>query len=459
MSYGILFMLEIVILAAGKGSRMKSDLPKVLHTIADKPLVEHVIDTAQLLTGLPMKTLIGHGAEQVKQALGERHTFILQEQQLGTGHAVQQALPHLHDDALVLILYGDVPLIKKETLERLVKKVDHNSMGLLTVELANPQGYGRIVRDTVNSVVAIVEQKDATEEEQQITEVNTGIMAVNSSHLKQWLPSLSNNNAQGEYYLTDIIAMAKHQGVEIHTEQPSASWEVMGINDRRQQSELERIYQQNMAEQLLVDGVRLLDPSRFDCRGTLSVGNDVVIDINCIFKGENILGDGVVIGANCVIENSTIATGSIIKDNSIIENTTIDKHCIVGPFARLRPGTHLSQEAKVGNFVETKKAIVGKGSKINHLSYVGDAELGENVNIGAGTITCNYDGVNKHQTKIGDDVFVGSNSALVAPVSLEDGVTIGAGSTINKSVEKHTLSLTRSPQKMITGWQRPTKKV
>lgn len=451
-------MLEIVILAAGKGSRMKSDLPKVLHHLAGKPLVEHVIQAAQPLTGLPMKTLIGHGADKVQQALGDKHTFILQEQQLGTGHAVQQALPYLSDDSTVLILYGDVPLIKTETLERLIACSSDTSLGLLTVELDEPTGYGRIIRDTQQKITAIVEQKDASKDQLLITEVNTGIMAVNSKHLKQWLPSLSNNNAQGEFYLTDIIAMAKEQGITIEAEHPQYEWEVLGVNDRRQQAELERVYQRNLAEQLLVSGVTLLDPSRFDCRGTLSVGNDVVIDINCLFKGNVEIADGVTIGANCIIENAIIGTGTVIKDNTILEDVTIKENCTVGPFARLRPGTQLENNAKVGNFVETKKAHVGKGSKINHLSYVGDATLGENVNIGAGTITCNYDGVNKHQTTIGDGAFVGSNSSLVAPVKIGAGSTVGAGSTINKEVEKDTLAVTRAPQKSHKDWQRPTKK-
>jgi bifunctional UDP-N-acetylglucosamine pyrophosphorylase/glucosamine-1-phosphate N-acetyltransferase len=451
-------MLDILILAAGKGSRMKSDLPKVLHLIAGKPLVEHVINAAQPLTGLPMNALIGHGASKVQEALGDTHQYILQEQQLGTGHAVQQALPFFHDNSVVLILYGDVPLIRTETLERLVEQVTANSLALLTVDLENPRGYGRIIRDDEQKVTAIVEQKDASTAQLLINEVNTGIMAVNSAHLKQWLPLLSNDNAQGEYYLTDIIAMAQQQGVNIETEQPADQWEVLGVNDRRQQAELERIYQRNIADQLLIAGVTLLDPSRFDCRGNLSVGNDVLIDINCIFKGDVCIADGVTIGANCIIENSTIGTGSVIKDNSILEDTTVSTNCTIGPFARLRPGTHLDDGAKIGNFVETKKAVVGKGSKINHLSYVGDATLGQDVNIGAGTITCNYDGVNKHQTTIGDNVFVGSNTALVAPVNLAEGVTIGAGSTINKSVEENTLALTRSPQKSHKDWSRPTKK-
>ena len=450
-------MLDIVILAAGKGTRMKSDLPKVLHPIAGKSLLEHVIQTASPLSDRSLNIIVGHGADTVKSML-KGHNFILQEQQLGTGHAVQQALPYVHDDAIVLILYGDVPLIKQDTLQRLINSVNPNALGLLTVTLDNPQGYGRILRDTTGQVTAIVEQKDASEEQLAIAEVNTGVMAVNASHLKQWLPALSNNNAQGEYYLTDIIAMAKSQGVAIETEQPSNEWEVLGVNDRRQQAELERIYQQTLAEQLLIDGVSLIDPARFDCRGELTVGHDVVIDINCIIKGNVTIGDNVTIGAHCILDNVTIGSGSVIKDHTMLEDCDIHQHCTIGPFARLRPGTVLSDHAKIGNFVETKKAHVGKGSKINHLSYVGDATLGESVNIGAGTITCNYDGVNKHKTTIGDDVFVGSNSSLVAPVSLEKGSTIGAGSTINKSVKENTLSLTRSPQQVLTGWKRPTKK-
>ncbi len=451
-------MLDIVILAAGKGTRMKSDLPKVLHPIAGKSLVEHVIHTSKPLTDSQLNIIVGHGAEQVESKLAEfSPNFIVQQQQLGTGHAVQQALPYFRDNTVVLILYGDVPLIRQETLKRLIDKVTANSLGLLTVNLDDPKGYGRIVRDGQCSVTAIVEQKDANQEQLQITEVNTGVMAVNSQHLQTWLPALSNNNAQGEYYLTDIIAMAQQQGIAIETEQPDDEWEVLGVNDRRQQAQLERIYQQNTAEELMTQGVTLYDPSRFDCRGKITVGTDVMIDINCIFEGEVTLGDRVSIGANCIIRDSNIGNGSVIKDNSIIESSHIEQTCTIGPYARLRPGTHLSDDAKIGNFVETKKATIGKGSKVNHLSYVGDAEVGKDVNIGAGAITCNYDGVNKHKTTIGDNVFVGSNTALVAPVNLAEGATIGAGSTINKSVEEHTLALTRSPQKSHKDWQRPTK--
>lgn len=450
-------MLDILILAAGKGTRMKSDLPKVLHPIAGKPLVEHVINTAQMLGDNPINIIVGHGADKVQAAFNE-YNFILQTQQLGTGHAVQQALPFIRDESIVLILYGDVPLIKPETLKRLIAAVNKETLGLLTVNLDKPTGYGRIVRNSKKAVTAIVEQKDATEDQLLINEVNTGVMAVNAEHLKKWLPLLSNDNAQGELYLTDIIAMAQKQGISIETEQPEEEWEVLGVNDRRQQAQLERIYQSTIAETLLLEGVTLLDPSRFDCRGALTVGTDVVIDINCLFKGNVSIGNNVSIGANCIIENTTIASGSIIKDNSILEESIVSENCVIGPYARLRPGTELKDNAKIGNFVETKKAIIGSGSKVNHLSYIGDATLGENVNIGAGTITCNYDGVNKHQTTIGNSVFVGSNTALVAPITLGDSVTIGAGSTINKSVEQNTLALTRSPQKSHKDWQRPTKK-
>lgn len=452
-------MLDIVILAAGKGTRMRSALPKVLHPIASKPLVSHVIDTADALSDRPINIVVGHGADHVKNALKNNAAlhFVEQTQQLGTGHAVSQALPYLADDSIVLILYGDVPLITQATLEKLSAVVSDTTMGLLTVKLANPSGYGRIIRDAEGAVTAIVEQKDASADELCINEVNTGIMAVNAKHLKSWLPQLSNNNAQGEYYLTDIVAMARSENVAVATEHPANEWEVLGVNDRRQQAQLERIYQSTIAEQLLVDGVTLIDPSRFDCRGVLNAGHDVTIDVNCIFKGAVTIGDNVLIGANCVIENTTIASGSVIKDNCILENASVGECCTVGPFARLRPGTILSSKAKIGNFVETKNATIGTGSKVNHLSYVGDASLGEAVNIGAGTITCNYDGVNKHQTTIGDNVFVGSNTALVAPVELEDGCTVGAGSTITKSVEKNTLSLTRAIQKTHPSWTRPEK--
>jgi len=461
-------MLDIVILAAGKGTRMKSDLAKVLHPIGSRSMLSHVISTARELGDYPIHVITGHGAEQVKQSLSQDQSlqdlgslclnYIQQTKQLGTGHAVQQALPALNKDSITLILYGDVPLINATTLNKLIRRVTSTSLGLLTVSLKDPSGYGRIVRDSCGSVISIIEQKDATPEQLTIQEINTGIMAVNSAQLQSWLPALSNNNAQGEYYLTDIIAMAVAHDVEINTEHPEAEWEVMGINNRKQQAELERIYQGNQAEQQMANGVTLLDPTRFDCRGSLVCGTDVVIDINCIFEGNNTIGANVTIGANCIIKNTHIGDNSEIKANTVLEDTTIANNCVIGPFARLRPGTVLSTNAKIGNFVETKKTIIGEGSKVNHLSYVGDAILGKDVNIGAGTITCNYDGVNKHQTTIEDNVFVGSNTALVAPITLGEGSTVGAGSTINKNVESGTLALTRSPQKAMKDWQRPKKK-
>lgn len=451
--------LDIVILAAGKGTRMKSNLPKVLHKIAGQSMLSHVITTAKELACDRLHVVTGHGAQLVACEFAEQNAlnFIAQEQQLGTGHAVQQCLPHLLGDSITLILYGDVPLIATETLTRLLSHVDDNTLALLTVEMEDPKGYGRIVRDEKHIVKNITEQKDATEKEREIKEVNTGIMAVTTQSLQKWLPKLSNNNAQGEYYLTDIIAMAVADNVSVITENPSNKWEVIGVNNRLQQAQLERVYQKQEALRLMEQGVSLLDPNRLDCRGTLSCGNDVIIDINCVFEGNNQLGHGVSIGPNCIIINSTIADNTKVHANSILESTVVDNDCVIGPFARLRPGTVLEAAAKIGNFVETKKAHVGKGSKINHLSYIGDAILGEDVNIGAGTITCNYDGVNKHQTIINDGVFVGSNTALVAPIKIGSGATIGAGSTVNKNVEEDVLTLARSPQKTIKAWKRPLK--
>lgn len=460
-------MLDIVILAAGKGTRMKSDLPKVLHPIGGRSMLSHVISTAKQLGDYPVHIITGHGAEQVKVSLEQEPSlqtsssafhYVQQTQQLGTGHAVQQVLPGLSASSVSLILYGDVPLIELATLKKLIEKTGPGSLGLLTVNLDDPSGYGRIVRAADKSVRSIVEQKDASPEELAIQEINTGIMAVNSADLQRWLPALSNNNAQGEYYLTDIVAMAVKDGVTIATEQPDTEWEVMGVNNRQQQAELERVFQANQAKKQMLAGVTLLDPQRFDCRGNLSCGTDVVIDINCVFEGENELGNGVTIGPNCVIKNTRIGANTEIKANTMLEDSIVASACTIGPFARLRPGTQLADQAKIGNFVETKKAVIGKGSKVNHLSYVGDAVLGKDVNVGAGTITCNYDGVNKSQTTIEDNVFVGSNSALVAPVTLGEGSTVGAGSTINKNVDKESLALTRTQQQTFKDWQRPKKK-
>lgn len=454
-------MFEFVILAAGKGSRMHSSLPKVLHPIAGKALLAHVLDAVGQCVEEETKThiIVGHGAEEVQQQFGNgRFHFIEQKEQLGTGHAVQQALPYLNDNSITIILYGDVPLIKPETLEELIAKVDENSLGLLTVELNNPTGYGRIVRNENGEVHSIVEEKDAYDQQKKITEANTGIMAIKTSHLQQWLPKLANNNAQKEYYLTDIIALAAQDNILVQTQQATTEWEVLGVNNRAQQAALERIVQQNLADDLLDRGVTLMDPSRFDCRGEISVGKDVSIDINCIFEGKNRLGNNVSIGANCVINNASIGDNTVIHPNTIVENTTIESDCSIGPFARLRPGTVIVEQGKIGNFVETKNATIGHASKVNHLSYIGDATLGKDVNIGAGTITCNYDGANKHHTEINDKVFVGSNSALVAPLTLGDNVTVAAGSVITKNVKDGQLVLTRSPQKTINNWQRPVKK-
>lgn len=452
-------MLDILILAAGKGTRMRSDLPKVLHPVGGKALVQHVADTARKIGGEQLLIIVGHGAEKVEEKMAAPDVkFVLQAQQLGTGHAVQQALPHLRDDATVLILYGDVPLTKAETLQKLIAKVKDTQMGLLTVNMQNPTGYGRIVRDANDNVIAIVEHKDASDEQKKIQEINTGIMAVKAKHLQKWLPQLSNNNAQGEYYLTDIIAMTKADGIAVQVEQPDAVEEVEGINNRQQQAALERFYQQQKANELMIAGVTLLDPSRIDIRGNLTAGRDVVIDVNCVFEGDVQLGDGVVIEPNCVIINSKIGSGSHIKAFSHIEDSTIAADCDIGPYARLRPGTHLADEVKIGNFVETKKAVIAKGSKVNHLSYIGDAIVGSKVNVGAGTITCNYDGVNKFKTEIGDNAFIGSNSALVAPVKIGAGSTVGAGSVITKSTEENDLAIARGQQRNIKGWERPKKK-
>ncbi|MBY6072025.1 bifunctional UDP-N-acetylglucosamine diphosphorylase/glucosamine-1-phosphate N-acetyltransferase GlmU [Marinobacter salsuginis] len=450
--------LHVVILAAGQGSRMKSALPKVLHPIAGRPMLHHVIATAKQLGAEKIHTVIGHGAEKVRETTDEASVnWVTQSEQLGTGHAVAQALPDLPDDARVLVLYGDVPLTRHETLDGLVGTLDDNTLGLLTVTMDNPQGYGRIVRNADGKVQSIVEQKDASAEQQQIREVNTGILAVSAKHLKNWLPTLSNSNAQGEYYLTDIIAMAVDQGLGISVSQPENPFEVQGVNNRLQLAELERWFQRQQADRLMTEGATLADPARLDVRGELSIGNDLWIDVNVVFEGKVNLGSNVSIGPGCVIKDTTIADGAEIKANSVIEGAVIGAHAQIGPFARIRPGTELAANTKVGNFVETKKAIVGEGSKINHLSYVGDASLGRNVNVGAGTITCNYDGVNKYQTVLGDGVFVGSNTALVAPVTVAAEATIGAGSTITRDVADHELAVARGRQRNISGWEKPKK--
>ncbi len=450
--------LDIVILAAGQGTRMRSALPKVLHPVAGKSMLGHVIDTARLLKPQGIHVVIGHGAERVREQLAaDDLNFVLQSEQLGTGHAVAQALPALTAER-VLILYGDVPLIEVETLQRLLLQVSEQQLGLLTVNLNDPTGYGRIVRDEAGVVKAIVEHKDASAEQRLICEGNTGILAVPGKRLGDWLGRLSNSNAQGEYYLTDVIAMAVADGLVVATEQAADEMEVLGANDRIQLSQLERHYQYRAARRLMVQGVTLIDPARFDLRGEVTVGRDVSIDINVILEGRVVIEDGVQIGPNCVIKNSILRKGAIVKANSHLEGAEMGEGADCGPFARLRPGSVLGAKAHVGNFVELKNAKLGEGAKAGHLSYLGDAEIGARSNIGAGTITCNYDGANKFRTVLGEDVFIGSNSALVAPVTLGDGATTGAGSVITADVPANTLAVGRAKQRNIEGWKRPTKK-
>ncbi|MBR9728896.1 bifunctional UDP-N-acetylglucosamine diphosphorylase/glucosamine-1-phosphate N-acetyltransferase GlmU [Shewanella intestini] len=455
--------LNVVILAAGKGTRMRSDLPKVLHPIAHKSMVQHVIDTANSIGSDAIQLVYGYGADKLQAKLGEQQlNWVLQAEQLGTGHAVAQANPNIADDDTVLILYGDVPLIQAATLEKLLQARTENGLAILTVNLANPTGYGRIVRvansdNSAGNVIGIVEQKDATPEQLLINEVNTGIMAVPGKQLKHWLSQLSNSNAQGEYYLTDIIAMAHADGVDITTAQPESAIEVEGANNRVQLAQLERAYQQREAEKLMIAGANMRDPARIDIRGDVSVGMDVMIDVNVVLEGKVTLGNNVTLGAGVIVINSTIADGATIKPYTIIENATVGPASSAGPFARMRPGSELVEDSHIGNFVEMKKARLGKGSKAGHLTYLGDAEIGAGVNIGCGTITCNYDGANKHLTKIEDDVFVGSDTQLVAPVTIGRGATLGAGSTITRDVGENELVITRVKQRHIADWHRPVK--
>ncbi len=448
--------LDIVILAAGKGSRMVSEQPKVLHALAGKPLVQHVLDCAISLQPQQVCVVYGHGGDAVPQAMSQYGAkFVIQEPQLGTGHAVQQAMPHLNDDSRTLILYGDVPLIQHSTLHQMQQAGD--GLVLLTVNLDNPAGYGRIVRNAEGDVQRIVEQKDASPEELAITEVNTGIMLVPTGKLRTWLGKLKNNNAQGEYYLTDIVAMAVAEGVAVHTVQPAQRWEVEGINNKTQLAQLERIWQQVVAGKLMAQGVTLADPARIDVRGELTCGRDVEIDVGCIFEGKVVLGDRVKVGAYSIIREASIGSGTRIAPYTHIDQSEVGTDCHLGPYARLRPGTRLAGDAHVGNFVEIKNSEIGRGSKANHLSYIGDSTVGSRVNIGAGTITCNYDGANKHRTVIEDDAFIGSDTQLVAPVTVGKGATIGAGSTITKDTPAGELTLSRSKQLTIAGWQRPVK--
>ncbi len=450
--------MSVVILAAGKGTRMYSDLPKVLHTLAGKPMVQHVIDAANNLGAQRVHLVYGHGGDLLKNTLSDSSlNWVLQAEQLGTGHAMQQAAPFFADYEDILMLYGDVPLISVESLQRLRDAKPQGGIGLLTVKLDDPTGYGRIAREN-GKVVGIVEHKDATEEQRKIDEINTGILVANGADLKRWLAKLNNNNAQGEFYITDIIALAHHEGREITAVHPDRLSEVEGVNNRLQLSRLERVYQSEQADKLLLAGVMLRDPARFDLRGELTHGRDVEIDTNVIIEGSVTLGNRVKIGTGCVIKNSVIGDDCEISPYTVVEDSTLAAACSIGPFARLRPGAELAEGAHVGNFVEMKKARLGKGSKAGHLSYLGDAEIGDNVNIGAGTITCNYDGANKFKTIIGDDVFVGSDSQLVAPVTIARGATIGAGTTVTRNVGEDELVISRVKQTHIQGWLRPVKK-
>jgi bifunctional UDP-N-acetylglucosamine pyrophosphorylase/glucosamine-1-phosphate N-acetyltransferase len=449
-------LLNIVILAAGKGTRMHSDRPKVLHSLSGRPLLQHVLDTATQLDPGKICVVYGHGGEAVPQAMAQyKANFVLQEPQLGTGHAVQQALPHLSEQGLTLVMYGDVPLIRHTTLRQMLAMP--NALTMLTVHLDDSTGYGRIVRDDSGKVCSIVEEKDATPAQRTIREVNTGILVVPTNLLRNCLAQLGNNNSQGEYYLTDIVAMAVARGVDIQTVHPADNWEVLGINSKKQLADLERTWQSHQALQLLEQGVSLADPARFDVRGKLVCGRDAEIDVGCIFEGEVSLGDNVQVGAYCVIRNSNIASGTHIAPYTHIDQAEIGDNCHIGPYARIRPGSKLHNDVHIGNFVEVKNSEIAANSKANHLSYIGDTTIGRRVNIGAGTITCNYDGANKFRTIIEDDVFIGSDTQLVAPVTIRRGATIGAGSTITRDAQEGELTLSRSKQVTIAGWKRPVK--
>ena len=456
-------MLNIVILAAGMGKRMQSDLPKVLHTLAGKPMLAHVIDSARQLAPSRIIVVVGPGADKVKAAFASQQDieFALQQPQHGTGHAVQQALPLLvggdNPDDTTIVLYGDVPLVQPETLKRLLA-ARAKGMAVLTETLTDPTGYGRIVRDQAGLVQRIVEHKDATPEEHEICEVNTGILAAPTSQLKDWLGRIDNNNAQGEYYLTDIIGLSVNDGVPVNAAQPDANWETLGVNSRVQQAELERAWQAEQAKRLLVAGVTLADPARFDLRGTLECGRDVFIDVGCVFEGTVKLADGVRVGPHCVLRDVTLGAGTQVEAFSHLQQATAAEAVKIGPYARLRPGAELGAHSHVGNFVELKKTRLGEHSKANHLAYLGDADIGQRVNIGAGTITCNYDGVNKFKTIIEDDAFIGSDTQLVAPVTVGKGATLGAGTTLTKEAAAGKLTLSRSKQFTVESWQRPVKK-
>ena len=451
--------LNVIVLAAGQGKRMHSDLPKVLHRLGGRSLLGRVIDTARTLQTSKIIVVYGHGGEQVRQAFATDAGLIWAEQkeQLGTGHAVKQAMPHVDPDSDVLIVYGDVPLIEAKSL-RLLLESSRETLGVMTAVVEDASGYGRIVRDAAGRVLRIVEQKDATEAERAIREWNTGFLATSAARLSGWLARVKNENAQKEYYLTDVIGLAVADGLAVKTTQPANVWEVEGVNSKRQLAQLERIHQRDVANGLLEQGVTLADPVRFDVRGTLSCGRDVSIDVNCVFEGTVKLGDRVKIGPNCILKNVSIDADTEINPFSLLENASVGARCRIGPYARLRPGAALADEVHIGNFVEVKNSRVGAGSKANHLAYVGDSDVGSRVNIGAGTITCNYDGVNKHRTVIEDEVFVGSNATLVAPVTVAKGSYIGAGSTISKDTPPGQLTVGRAKQVSIPAWKPPTKK-
>ncbi len=450
--------MNVVILAAGRGKRMRSELPKVLHRLGGRPLLAHVLETARELGAGRICVVYGHGGEAVREALDAADLiWVRQEEQLGTGHAVLQTLTFLDAAAPTLVLYGDVPLIGATTLSRLIEAAG-SGLGVLTDDLDDPSGYGRIVRDDDGRIVRIVEERDASDDERAIGEINTGFMAAPTAALMRWLPALGNDNAQGEYYLTDIVRLAIAEGMQVATAQPDAEWEILGVNSKVQLAELERIHQRRNALLLMEQGVTLLDPDRIDVRGELDCGRDVTIDVNCVFEGRVVLGDGVEVGAHCVLRNAVIGAGTRIAPFSHLDEAGAGPGCVIGPYARLRPGTRLGEDVHIGNFVEVKNSTVADGSKANHLAYVGDATVGRNVNVGAGTITCNYDGANKHRTVIEDDVFIGSDTQLVAPVTVGRGATLGAGTTLTQDAPPDKLTISRARQVTVPGWKRPSKK-
>ena len=450
--------LSTIILAAGQGTRMRSSLPKVLQPLAGRPLLAHVVECAAALEADDVCVVYGHGAEAVRNEFsGAALRWALQAEQLGTGHAVQQAMPETPDKNRVLILFGDVPLLTPGTCQRLLDETPDSDVAVLTVDMEDPTGYGRIIRENGN-VSCIVEEKDAGPEEKTVREINTGVLLCPAAKLKGWLDNLGNDNAQGEYYLTDAIAMAVNDGVIVHGVKADSWIEVMGINDKKQLAEVERALQARLVDELMKEGVGFADPARVDIRGTLKCGTDVFIDVNAVFEGDVELGDGVKIESNNLVRDTRLGAGTVLHSNCHLEGATTGNHCEIGPFARMRPGAELANNVKVGNFVEIKKSTVADGSKVNHLTYIGDTEIGKMVNVGAGTITCNYDGANKYKTRIGDGAFIGSGVELVAPVEIGAGATVGAGSTITKNVEDNQLALGRSRQKVVPGWKKPAKK-